>query len=153
MQAKPVVDIYTDGACSGNPGPGGWAYILLYQGYEVEKFGWEEVTTNNRMELTAAIRALERLTQACEVHLYTDSAYVANAFNENWLKNWKMRGWKTANKQDVSNRDLWEQLDALNAKHQVHWLKVKGHADNPYNNRCDVLAVEAYKQKGTTSKE
>lgn len=137
------VVIYTDGACSGNPGPGGWGAILMAGGHQKEISGGEAATTNNRMELTAVIEALKCLNVACQVDLYSDSSYVVNAFKENWLKNWKRKGWKNASGAAVSNRDLWVLLDELSARHQITWHKVKGHADNPHNNRCDELAVQA----------
>lgn len=140
------VVIYTDGACSGNPGPGGWAAILLASGYEKEISGYEAQTTNNRMELRAVIEALQLLKFPCKVKLHSDSSYVINAFRQNWLLNWKRNGWKNASKQEVSNRDLWETLDRLASQHQVDWVKVKGHSDDVYNNRCDALAVAAYKR-------
>lgn len=139
------VDIYTDGACSGNPGQGGWAAVLLVGQHQKEISGYEAMTTNNRMELRAVIEALRCLKYSCEVNLYSDSAYVINAFSQNWLENWKRNGWKNASKQEVSNRDLWENLDHLVQIHQITWHKVKGHGDNIYNNRCDELAVAAYK--------
>lgn len=137
------VTIYTDGACSGNPGPGGWGAILMAAGHKKELSGGEKQTTNNRMELTAVIRALEALKFPCEVQLYSDSSYVINAFQLNWLRNWKRNGWKNASGQEVSNRDLWEELDRLAGIHQIKWNKVKGHSDNEFNNRCDELAVQA----------
>ena len=136
-----TVTIYTDGACSGNPGPGGWGAILSYHGAEKELSGGEAETTNNRMELTAAIRGLEALKEPCRVALYTDSQYIANAINQHWLVNWKKRGWKKADKSPVLNRELWEALDAQLSRHDVTFHWVKGHADNAYNNRCDALAV------------
>lgn len=144
---KKRVTAYTDGACSGNPGPGGWAAILIYRGTEKEMSGYEEMTTNNRMELTGVISALCALNQSCEVDVYTDSAYVCNAFQLGWISNWVRNGWKTAAKKPVENRDLWEQLIELTKTHRVEFHKVKGHADNPYNNRCDKLAVDAYKNR------
>ena len=141
------VQIYTDGACSGNPGPGGWGAILIYQGHEKEISGFEPQTTNNRMEQTAAIEALSLLKEACIVDLYTDSAYLYNAFDQNWLRGWQRNGWrKASDKKPVENRDLWEKLLELAQTHTVHWHKVKGHSDNPYNNRCDALATGAIKQ-------
>jgi ribonuclease HI len=137
------VKIYTDGACSGNPGPGGWGAILMAGGHTKEISGAEASTTNNRMELTAVIAALEELTVPCVVNLYSDSAYVVNAFNQNWLVNWKKNGWKNASRAPVSNKDLWQRLDELANRHRITWHKVKGHSDNPYNNRCDELAVAA----------
>lgn len=135
------VEIYTDGACSGNPGPGGWAAILVAGGREKEVSGKEESTTNNRMEMTAAIEALKRLNKACSVHLYSDSAYLVNAFLQGWLISWKRNGWKNSTKQQVSNMDLWLELDRLSSFHRITWCKVKGHSDHEYNNRCDALAV------------
>ena len=135
------VELYTDGSCSGNPGPGGWGAILRFRGLEKELSGGERDTTNNRMELTAAIRGLEALKEPCRVALYTDSQYIANAINQHWLVNWKKRGWKKADKSPVLNRELWEALDAQLSRHDVTFHWVKGHADNAYNNRCDALAV------------
>ena len=135
------VELYTDGSCSGNPGPGGWGAILRFRGLEKELSGGERETTNNRMELTAAIRGLEALKEPCRVALYTDSQYIANAINQHWLVNWKKRGWKKADKSPVLNRELWEALDAQLSRHDVTFHWVKGHADNAYNNRCDALAL------------
>lgn len=137
------VEIYSDGACSGNPGPGGWGAILRYNGFEKELLGGEPETTNNRMELMGAIVAFEALNEPCIVEFYTDSQYVSKAITEGWLESWKTRGWKKADKKPVLNQDLWERFDAAIKQHtlEVHW--VKGHADNPFNNRCDELAVEA----------
>ena len=135
-----IVEIYTDGACSGNPGPGGWGAVLTYDGHERELHGGEGApTTNNRMELMAAIQALESLTRPSVVHLHTDSIYLRNGVTS-WLAKWKRNGWKTASKQPVKNEDLWRRLDAAAAKHEVHWLWVKGHAGNPGNERADALA-------------
>lgn len=139
------VTIYTDGACSYNPGPGGWGCVLIYGKHRKEVSGSAENTTNNRMELTAAIEALSLLKRHCIVDLYTDSAYLCNAFEKGWLKNWLVNGWKTANRHEVENRDLWERLDALCITHTVTFHKVKGHSDNEENNRCDKLAREAIK--------
>ena len=139
------VIIYTDGACSGNPGPGGWGCVLLYGKYRREASGAEKMTTNNRMEVTAAIEALRLLKRPCTVELYTDSAYLYNAFEKNWLKSWQKNNWKTAAKKDVENRDLWESLLELYNIHQVRFYKVKGHADNLENNLCDELARNAIK--------
>lgn len=141
------VEIYTDGACSGNPGLGGYASILIYNGVEKEITGSEDNTTNNRMELLAVIKGLEALKESCMVDLYTDSQYVASAFNENWLESWQNNGWKNSNKKEIKNVDLWERLINLIKIHKVNFIKVKGHADNEYNNRCDKLAVEEYKKK------
>jgi len=140
------VIIYTDGACSGNPGAGGWGAILKYGEYEKEISGYEAVTTNNRMELTAAIEALKLLNQPCEVELYSDSAYLVNAFNNKWVEKWKRNGWKNAGKEEVKNVELWQQLDELASRHKITWIKVKGHSDNEYNNRCDKLATDEVKK-------
>ena len=130
---------YTDGACRGNPGPGGWGVLLKYGEKERELYGGEKETTNNRMELTAAIRALESLTRQCDVCVITDSVYVAKGISE-WLPNWVKRGWKTANKEPVKNVDLWQRLEAVRLKHQVEWKWVKGHAGHVENERADRLA-------------
>ena len=131
--------IYTDGACSGNPGPGGWGAILEYNGVEKELSGGEKSTTNNRMELTAVISALSALKEPCEVTLTTDSQYVSRAINEGWMKNWRAHGW--TKKGGLKNADLWQELDKLLGLHQVRFVWVKGHAENEKNNRCDALAV------------
>ena len=131
--------LYTDGACSGNPGKGGWGAILFYNDVKKEISGGESQTTNNRMELTAVIKGLEALKESCNVAVYSDSAYVVNAFLQNWVKNWENNGWKSS-KGKVLNIDLWQRLLELTKKHTVSWNKVKGHADNEYNNRCDELA-------------
>ena len=135
------VSIYTDGACSGNPGPGGWGAILIYNGVETELSGGEAMTTNNRMELLGVISALQALKEPCEVELWSDSRYVIDALEKGWAKGWKARGWKRANKEPALNPDLWEILLALTDTHRLQYHWVKGHADNPYNNRCDALAV------------
>lgn len=135
------VTIYTDGACSGNPGPGGWAAIIRAMEVEKELSGFEAATTNNRMELTAALMALKDLKRPCRVNLYSDSAYLVSAFNEAWIENWQKRGWKNSAKMPVANQDLWEALWAQHLRHEVTWHKVKGHSDNEYNNRCDKMAV------------
>ncbi len=140
------VEIYTDGACSGNPGPGGWAAILIAQGVEKEISGSDPSTTNNRMELTAALEALKRLKRPCSVKLYSDSAYLVSAFNQGWIANWQRNGWKNSAGDPVSNPDLWQALLKAKDSHQVTWVKVKGHADNDYNNRCDKLAVDEIKK-------
>ena len=129
------VTLYTDGACSGNPGRGGWGAILIYGSYRKELSGGEQVTTNNKMELTAVIEGLNALNEPCEVDVYSDSAYVVNAFLQNWISGWIRRGWK-----NVKNIELWNELIALTEKHKVHFNKVKGHADDELNNRCDELA-------------
>ncbi len=141
-----TVDIYTDGACSGNPGPGGWAAILVAGGKERELSGFEPSTTNNRMELSAAIEALKLLNRPCAVRLYSDSAYLISAFTRGWLANWKNNGWKNAARDPVSNQDLWQELDRLSRVHQIEWIKVAGHSDHIYNNRCDALAVDAIRR-------
>ena len=133
--------IYTDGACSGNPGAGGWGAILMYDGNKKEICGGVANTTNNQMEITAAIEALKQLKEPCEVTLYSDSAYLINAFNEDWITKWQMNSFKNANKKPVANVELWEKLIAFNNMHKITWIKVKGHADNIYNNRCDELAT------------
>jgi len=134
-----VVRIYTDGACKGNPGPGGWGALLRSGERERELFGGERETTNNRMELTAVIRALDALKRPSRVEVYTDSAYVKNGITE-WLPNWKRRGWKTADRKPVKNVDLWQALEAAAARHQVHWHWVRGHAGHAENERADALA-------------
>lgn len=134
------VTIYTDGACSGNPGPGGWAAILCYKGVEKEISGGERETTNNRMELTAVIRALALLNQPCAVTVYTDSQYISRAITEGWLKKWKAADF--TKKGGLKNAEMWRELDGLLVKHDVSFVWVKGHADNEYNNRCDRMAVQ-----------
>jgi ribonuclease HI len=134
-----VVEIYTDGACSGNPGPGGWGAVLTYRGREKEICGGEPATTNNRMELMAAIQALETLTRPASVHLYTDSVYVRSGITS-WLASWKRNGWLTSAKQPVKNADLWQRLEAAAAPHEVQWRWVKGHNGDPGNERADALA-------------
>lgn len=137
--SKTVVDIYTDGACKGNPGVGGWGALLCTKGVERELFGGERDTTNNRMELMGAISALEALKRHCQVRLHTDSKYVMQGITE-WIGNWKKRGWKTADKKPVKNEDLWRRLDAIVAEHEIEWIWVKGHAGHEGNERADVLA-------------
>lgn len=134
------VEIWTDGACSGNPGPGGWAAILLYKGVTKELSGGEMLTTNNIMEIKAVILGLRALKEKCSVTIYSDSAYVVNAITQGWLNNWIANNYKTADKKEVKNRELWEELHELMQFHQVEFVKVKGHADNANNNRCDELA-------------
>jgi|SRR5471030_78955 ribonuclease HI len=147
---KPVVDIHCDGACSPNPGVGGWGAILSSNERKRELRGAELTTTNNRMELTAAIRALEALKLPCTVRLYTDSLYVMNAFKKGWLANWQRNGWRTADKKPVSNVDLWQELHALTLQHEVQWNWVKGHSTNEGNNRADELAVLAREELAKT---
>lgn len=140
------VTIYTDGACSGNPGPGGWAAILMAGGAKKEISGGERDTTNNRMELMAVIEGLKALKRPCKVDIYSDSAYVVNAFEQNWIGKWVKNGWKNSAKAEVANSDLWKELINLTSMHNVTFHKVKGHADNEFNNRCDELAVREWKK-------
>ena len=137
------VIIYTDGACSGNPGPGGWAALLRYNDIEKEIFGAERETTNQRMELQAAAEALKLLKEPCRVKLHSDSAYLVNAFQLGWLDKWQKNGWKTVKKGPVENQDLWRELLKLSRRHEENGSKVKGHSDNEGNNRCDYLARQA----------
>ena len=141
MQNKKTVTVYTDGACSGNPGPGGWGAVLQYKGVEKEISGGERETTNNRMELTAVISALECLKEPCIVELFSDSRYVIDALEKGWAEGWRKKGWKRSGKEPALNPDLWETLLNLVEKHEMHYHWVKGHEDNVYNNRCDELAV------------
>ena len=139
-----TVTLYTDGACSGNPGPGGWGVILEHKGTEKELSGGEKETTNNRMELTAVIKGLQALKEPCIVELYSDSKYVIDGLQKGWAKGWQKNGWKKADKKPALNPDLWELLLELTEKHQMHYHWVKGHAENPKNNRCDELAVSEW---------
>ena len=141
------VDIYTDGACSGNPGAGGYCAILIFNGIEKIVSGGAEETTNNRMELLAVIEGLKALKEPCEVDLYSDSQYVINAINEKWLDGWVKSEWRAESKKSIKNVDLWQALIPLIKKHKVNFIKVKGHSDNEYNNRCDKIAVGIYKNK------
>ncbi len=140
------VDLYTDGACSGNPGAGGYGAILIYRGIEKEISGGEPSTTNNRMEIFAVIAGLRCLKESCDVTIYSDSAYTVNAFNEGWIQGWKTNGWKKADGKPVLNADLWLELLSHMEPHEIRFVKVKGHADNEYNNRCDALARAAIKK-------
>ena len=140
-QIMKKVILYTDGACSGNPGVGGWAAILMYNGHEKELVGYNKDTTNNRMEMFAIIQGLSALKESCEVDVYSDSAYVSNAFLEGWVEEWSKNNWKTAGKSPVKNDDLWKLMIIQIKKHKVTFHKVKGHADNEYYNRCDKLAT------------
>ncbi len=140
------VTIYTDGACSGNPGPGGWGALLMYKGTKKEISGGKENTTNNVMELTAVIEGLKLLKYPCKVKLYSDSAYVVNGFNQKWIYGWIKNGWKNSSKEPVKNKELWQELYDLTKVHEVEFIKVKGHADNEFNNRCDELARKAIKE-------
>ncbi len=135
------VDIYTDGSCRGNPGVGGWGAVLVYRGHEKELCGGEQMTTNNRMELTAVIAALEALREPCEVTLTSDSKYVIDALERGWAEHWRSRGWKKADNSPALNADLWERLLGLMSRHRVRLVWVKGHAGHPYNERCDRLAT------------
>lgn len=148
-QVGQVVEIFTDGACLRNPGPGGWGAILRFGRHEKEIHGGEPVTTNNRMELMAAIQALESLTRRSAVHLYTDSVYLRRGITE-WVLVWKRNGWKTRDKKPVKNVDLWTRLDAAAQRHDVHWFWVKGHAGHPENERADQLAVRGAEEAAAT---
>ena len=139
MPGKKIVEIFTDGACSGNPGPGGWGAVLRYGGHEREMNGGEVCTTNNRMELKAAIEALKALRQPATVKIFTDSVYLRDGITK-WIGNWRVNGWKTANKKAVKNVDLWQELVVVGERHQVEWFWVKGHAGHPQNERADTLA-------------
>ena len=141
------VDIYTDGACSGNPGAGGYCAILIYKGQEKVISGGEDSTTNNRMELIAVIKGLETLKEPCDVNVYSDSQYVVSAVNEGWLDMWEKANWRENTKRVVKNVDLWQRLIPLIKLHKVKFIKVKGHSDNEYNNRCDKIAISVYKNK------
>ncbi len=136
-----TVTIYTDGACSGNPGPGGWGAILSYNGVEKELSGGEKQTTNNRMELMGVISALQALKEPCIVELYSDSKYVIDALSKGWARSWRSKGWVKSDKKPALNSDLWETLLELTEKHELHYHWVKGHAENVHNNRCDAMAV------------
>jgi ribonuclease HI len=144
------VQLITDGACKGNPGPGGWAYVLRYGPHRKEAWGAEPHTTNNRMELTAAVRGLQALKEPCEVEIVTDSEYVKNGITS-WIKNWKKNGWKTAAKKPVINQDLWEALDRENLRHKTVWSWTKGHASHEDNNRCDELASMAATKQSSSA--
>lgn len=142
----PEVILYTDGACSGNPGPGGWGALLLWKGKEREMTGGAHDTTNNRMEMMAVIEGLKALKKPCYVKIHSDSALIVNTFKKGWIKSWQQRGWKKSNKKPVENRDLWEKMLQAMKPHTIEWIKVKGHADNQLNNRVDRLAVQASKK-------
>lgn len=146
MADKKEIVLYTDGACSGNPGAGGWGAVLRFGIREKELSGFEPETTNNRMELTAAIRGLEALKEPCDVTLYTDSQYLANAINKGWLASWKKNGYRKSDKKPVLNLDLWQQIEQQIERHAVKFVWVKGHASNEYNNRCDALATGEVKK-------
>lgn len=139
------IKIYTDGACSGNPGPGGYGVILMYEDFKKEISGYDKETTNNKMEITAVLKGLELLKYPCNVEIYSDSAYVVNAIEKGWLFNWKKNNWKKKGGEVVKNIELWEQMLKYMDNHKIKFIKVKGHSDNIYNNRCDELAVNAIK--------
>ena len=141
-----TVTLYTDGACSGNPGPGGWGAILSYMGHEKEMSGGEENTTNNRMELTGVIEGLKALKEPCVVELYSDSKYVIDGLSKGWAASWQKNGWRKADKKPALNPDLWQTLLELTAMHEMRYHWVKGHAENPKNNRCDELAVAQWQK-------
>ncbi|MCH8567007.1 MAG: ribonuclease HI [Balneolales bacterium] len=143
---KPKVRMYTDGACSGNPGPGGWGVVLLWKEHQIELNGGEPATTNNRMEMRAVIEGLKRLKKSCEVTIFSDSALIINAFQKNWIGGWQKRGWLKADKKPVENKDLWLQMLDEMQRHSVSWVKVKGHSGVEFNERADRLAVEASKK-------
>ena len=137
------VTIYTDGACSGNPGPGGWGAVMIYNDIKKEISGGSKETTNNIMEITAVIESLKLLKEPCEVELYSDSSYVVNAFLQNWIESWQKNNWRNSKKEEVKNKELWLELIELTKVHKVNFNKVKGHSDNDLNNRCDYLATHA----------
>lgn len=147
------IEIFTDGACSGNPGPGGWGAILRFEGHEKELSGGDANTTNNRMELTACIEALKALKEPCEVLLTTDSQYVVNSVEQGWAQSWKNNGWRKADKKPALNPDLWDALLLLLSVHKVSFNWIKGHAGHPENERCDTLAVTYYKENFTNEKQ
>lgn len=140
------ISIYTDGACSGNPGVGGWGAVMIFNDSKREISDYSPETTNNIMEITAAVEALELLKESCEVEVYSDSAYLVNAFNNKWIDNWQKNGWKTSAKEPVKNKELWEKLIRLSKIHKLKFIKVKGHSDNELNNRCDELARAKIKE-------
>ena len=146
MNKLPEVILYTDGACSGNPGPGGWGALLIWNGKEKELSGGEPQTTNNRMEMRAIIEGFKALRKPCHVKVHSDSALIINAFTKGWISNWQARGWKKADKKPVENRELWEEMLKAAAPHKVTWVKVKGHSDDELNNRVDALAVKESKK-------
>jgi ribonuclease HI len=141
-----TVTVYTDGACSGNPGPGGWGAILIWNGKKKELSGGEPQSTNNRMEMRAVIEALKAIKEPCVVRIHSDSALIINAFTQGWIPSWQARGWRKADKKPVENRDLWEEMLYAMKHHNVEWIKVKGHSDDELNNRADEIAVEASKK-------
>ena len=145
------VEIYTDGACSGNPGPGGWAAILIYEDHKKEIFGGNKDTTNNRMEMSAVIEALKILKEPCNVTIYSDSQYVCNSMNRGWVKSWKSNNWRKSNGELAKNVDLWEEMLNLSTIHELNFMWIKGHAGNIYNERCDALAVRAIPDATTST--
>ncbi|KAK3582540.1 hypothetical protein CHS0354_024090 [Potamilus streckersoni] len=145
------VTIYTDGACKGNPGKGAWAFVITGDGIESECYGFENITTNNRMELVAAISALSVLTEPSQVTLFSDSTYLCYAYTKRWITKWKKNRWKTTEKKDVKNRDLWERLDTLVSQHEVSFVKIKGHAGDKLNERCDFLANQAIDTRSSST--
>lgn len=145
-ESLPKVILYTDGACSGNPGPGGWGALLIWNKKEKVLSGGSANTTNNRMEMQAVIEGLKALKRPCHVKIHSDSALIINAFTKGWIQNWLKKGWKKADKKPVENRELWEQMLEAAKPHTVEWIKVKGHSDNELNNRADKIAVEASKK-------
>jgi ribonuclease HI len=147
------VKLYTDGACSGNPGPGGWGSILEYGGREKTLSGYMRETTNNRMEIFAVVQGLRALREPCRVTVYSDSAYLVDAFTKGWVRNWQSNGWKTAGGDPVENQDLWRQLLMVMKPHDVSWIRVRGHSDHEYNNRCDKLATDQIKKHRKTEKK
>lgn len=144
--SKPVI-LYTDGACSGNPGPGGWGALLIWNNHQKEISGGSPNTTNNRMEMRAVIEGLRAIKKPCHVKIHSDSALIVNTFTKNWIKSWQKRGWKKSNKKPVENQDLWKEMLAVMKPHKVEWIKVKGHSDDELNNRVDRLAVKASKMQ------
>lgn len=145
-ESMPTVILYTDGACSGNPGPGGWGALLIYNGKEKELSGGAPHTTNNRMEMLAVIKGLKALTKPCHVKIHSDSALIINAFTKGWIKSWLKKGWIKADKKPVENKELWQKMIKEAERHRVEWIKVKGHSTNKLNNRVDRLAVAACKK-------
>ncbi|MEX0719314.1 MAG: ribonuclease HI [Balneolaceae bacterium] len=146
MSKKPEVIVYTDGACSGNPGPGGWGAVLIWKGKEKDISGGDPQTTNNRMEMQAVIEALKSLKKPCRVKIHSDSALIINAFQKGWIENWQKKGWRKANKKPVENQDLWQQMIEAMKPHDVEWIKVKGHSGHVLNDRVDALAVSESKK-------
>ena len=149
LKQRKTIEIFTDGACSGNPGPGGWGAILRYKEHEKELFGYSSQTTNNRMELTAVVEALRAIKEPCHVILYTDSRYLKDGIT-GWIHKWKRNNWKTSTKEPVKNKDLWEALDEAAQRHDIEWHWVKGHAGHPENERCDQLARKAIQQRSSS---